>query len=152
MQFIEPYIKCKHGLAKPEYLLPELEPILKNTYGYAIYQEQVIRIAVEIAGYTMGQADMLRRAMGKKKKEVMDAEREKFITGCLKQNHSKEIADKLFDYMMPFADYGFNKSHSAAYAQLAYITAYLKAHYPIEFMAARLTADMNHPDKLIISL
>jgi|688.fasta_scaffold03899_22 DNA polymerase-3 subunit alpha len=152
MQFIDPYIKCKHGLAKPEYLLPELEPILKNTYGYAIYQEQVIRIAVEIAGYSMGQADMLRRAMGKKKKEVMDAERVKFIAGCINQGHSEEIANKLFDYMLPFADYGFNKSHSAAYAQLAYITAYLKAHYPIEFMAARLTADMAHPDKLIVAL
>ena len=152
MQFIEPYIKCKHGLAKPEYIIPELEPILANTYGYAIYQEQVIRIAVEIAGYSMGQADMLRRAMGKKKKEVMDAEREKFIAGCIKKGHTDEIANKLFDYMLPFADYGFNKSHSAAYAQLAYITAYLKAHYPIEFMAARLTADMSHPDKLIIAL
>jgi DNA polymerase-3 subunit alpha len=152
MQFIEPYIKCKHGLAKPEYLLPELVPILSNTYGYAIYQEQVIMIAVAIAGYSLGQGDMLRRAMGKKKKEVMDAEREKFVNGCVNKGHQKEIADKLFDYMMPFADYGFNKSHSAAYAQLAFITAYLKAHYPIEFMAARLTADMSHPDKLIIAL
>jgi DNA polymerase III subunit alpha len=152
MQFIEPYIKCKHGEREPEYLIPELKPILQNTYGYAIYQEQVIRIAVDIAGYSMGQADLLRRAMGKKKKEIMDAEKEKFVKGCIEKGFTQEIGEKLFDYMLPFVDYGFNKSHSAAYAIIGYWTAYLKAHFPIEFMAARLTADMSHPDKLIVAL
>ena len=152
MQFIEPYIKCKHKEREPEYLIPELKPILQNTYGYAIYQEQVIRIAVDIAGYSMGEADLLRRAMGKKKKEIMDAEREKFVKGCIEHGHNEEIGNKLFDYMKPFADYGFNKSHSAAYAIIGYWTAYLKAHYLIEFMAARLTADMSHPDKLVVAL
>ncbi len=152
MQFIEPYIQCKHGLKQPEYLIPELEPILNKTFGFAIYQEQVIKIAVEIGGYSMGEADLLRRAMGKKKKEIMDAEKEKFVKGCIANGYGPEVGEKLFDYMLPFADYGFNKSHSAAYAMIGYWTAYLKAHYPIEFMAARMTADMSHPDKLTIAL
>ncbi len=148
MQFIQPYIDCKHGLNEPEYIIDELKPILKSTYGFAIYQEQVIRIAVDIAGYSMGEADLLRRAMGKKVKEIMDGEKIKFFEGCKKKGFSEEIAEKLFDYLMPFADYGFNKSHSAGYAHLAYQTAYLKAHYPLEFLAGLMQADLETPDKL----
>ncbi|MEI6462428.1 MAG: DNA polymerase III subunit alpha, partial [bacterium] len=148
MQFIPDYIACKHGQKEPSYLIPELEPILKKTYGFAIYQEQVIRIAVEIAGYSMGEADILRRAMGKKIKEVMAAEREKFIAGCIKRGHTKEVAEKLFEYLMPFADYGFNKSHAAGYAMIAYQTAYLKTHYPIEFVGGLMQSDLVVADKL----
>ncbi|MDQ5981741.1 MAG: polymerase subunit alpha [Patescibacteria group bacterium] len=152
MKLIPEYIACKHGEKDPEYLIPELEPILSNTYGFAIYQEQVIRIAVEIAGYTMGEADLLRRAMGKKIPELMKSEEVRFVEGCVKAGFSKDIGKKLFEYMMPFADYGFNKAHAAGYAMLAYWTAYLKAHYPLEFMCARLTADMGAGDKLSIAL
>ena len=152
MQFIEGYIKCRHGEKEPEYITPALEPILGNTYGYLIYQEQVIRIVVDIGGYTMGQADILRKAMGKKIMSIMDKEKPKFIAGCIKNGHSKEIAEQLFEYMLNFANYGFNKAHSAGYAMIGYWTAYLKAHYPLEFMCARLTADMEKPDKLQIAL
>jgi DNA polymerase-3 subunit alpha len=148
MQFIPDYIECKHGRKEPVYLIPELEPIVKNTYGFAIYQEQVIRIVVDIAGYTMGEADILRRAMGKKIKEIMLAEKPKFIEGCVKRGHSNEVAEKLFEYLMPFADYGFNKAHAAGYAMIAYQTAYLKAHYPIEFTIGLLESDLETADKL----
>ena len=152
MKYIPEYIACKHGKKEPEYLIPELEPILSKTYGFAIYQEQVIRIAVDIAGYTMGEADILRRAMGKKIAEVMKAEEERFVQGCVKQGYKESIGRKLFEFMLPFADYGFNKSHSAGYAVIAYWNAYLKAHYPMEYMCARLTSDMHMPDKLTIAL
>ena len=148
MQFIPAYIDCKHGRKEPDYLIPELEPIVKNTYGFAIYQEQVIRIAVDIAGYTMGEADILRRAMGKKVKEIMIAEKAKFLEGCVKRGHTNEVAEKLFEYLMPFADYGFNKAHAAGYAMIAYQTAYLKAHYPIEFTIGLLESDLETADKL----
>lgn len=152
MKYIPEYIDCKHGKKKPEYLIPELVPLLQKTYGFAIYQEQVIRIAVDIAGYTMGEADVLRRAMGKKIPEVMKAEEARFIEGCKKRGFSEEIGKKLFEYLMPFADYGFNKAHAAGYAVIGYWTAYLKAHFPIEFMAARLSAVMDAPDKLTVAL
>lgn len=152
MKYIPEYIACKHGKKEPEYLIPELEPILSKTYGFAIYQEQVIRIAVDIAGYTMGEADILRRAMGKKIAEVMKSEEERFVQGCVKQGYKESIGRKLFEFMMPFADYGFNKSHSAGYAVIAYWNAYLKAHYPMEYMCARLTAVMDMPDKLTVAL
>ncbi len=152
MQFIQGYIDCKHGKKQPEYITPELEPILGNTFGYIIYQEQVLRIAVDIAGYSMGQADVLRRAMGKKVMAIMQKEGETFKAGCIKNGFSEEIATKLFDYLVEFANYGFNKAHSATYAVLGYWTAYLKAHYPLEFMAARMTSVMNFPDKLTVAL
>ena len=152
MQFIQPYIDCKHGKKDQEYLIPELKPILGNTYGYLIYQEQVIRIAVDIAGYSMGQADILRRAMGKKVMAIMNAQEKTFVDGCIKNGYTEEIGKKLFEYMVEFANYGFNKAHSAAYGVIGYWTAYLKAHFPVEFMCARLTADMSHPDKLIVAL
>lgn len=152
MQFIQPYIDCKHGKKEQEYIIPELKPILGNTYGFLIYQEQVIRIAVDIAGYTMGQADILRRAMGKKVMAIMNAEEQTFVEGCVKNGFSKEIGKKIFEYIVEFANYGFNKAHSAAYGVIGYWTAYLKAHFPVEFMCARLTSDMSHPDKLIVAL
>lgn len=152
MQFIPGYIDCKFGRKNPEYITAALEPILGSTYGYLIYQEQVMRIAVDIAGYTMGEADVLRKAMGKKIMEVMLKEESRFVEGCIKNGHGEEVGKKLFEYMINFANYGFNKAHAAAYAVVAYWTAYLKAHFPLEFMSARLTADMEKPDKLTIAL
>lgn len=148
MQYIDPYINRKYGREKVEYLIPEMEPIVQKTYGFAIYQEQVIRIAVDIAGYTMGQADELRRAMGKKIKEVMDAEEPKFKAGVLKKGFNQKIADQLWEYMLPFADYGFNKAHSASYAVVTYWTAYLKAHFPLEYMAALLEHHLQNVDEV----
>lgn len=152
MQFIPGYIACKHGKQEPEYLVKELEPILQSTYGFIIYQEQVIRIAVDIAGYSMGQADILRRAMGKKVMSIMQEQKKIFVDGCVKNGFSEEIGTQLFDHLLEFANYGFNKAHSATYAVLGYWTAYLKAHYPREFMCARLTSVMNFPDKLTVAL
>ena len=152
MQFIDPYINCKHGKSTPTYLVPEMEEILQKTYGFAIYQEQVIRIAVDVAGYTMGEADMLRRAMGKKKLSVMKKEEAKFIKGVTKKGHNKQIADKIWEYLLPFADYGFNKAHAASYAMVSYWTAYLKAHFPIQFVAALIESDINDYDRLVIDI
>lgn len=148
MQYITPYINRKYGKEKVTYLIPEMESIVSDTFGFAIYQEQVIRIAVDIGGYTMGEADMLRRAMGKKVKEIMDKEGEKFVLKCLAKGFTEEIANKLFDYMKPFADYGFNKSHSAGYAMIAYQTAYLKANYPVEFLAGVMQTDLEDSKKI----
>jgi DNA polymerase-3 subunit alpha len=146
---VDDYINVKHG-AKAEYAHPLLEPILKPTNGVILYQEQVMQIAREMALYTLGGADMLRRAMGKKKPEEMAKERGKFLSGSV-QNHVDEgIATYVFDLMEKFAGYGFNKSHSAAYALVAYQTAWLKAHYPAAFMAAVLSSDMDNTDKVVI--
>jgi len=142
------YIKCRHGEKKAEYIHPKLEPILKETYGMILYQEQVMEIASKLAGYSMGEADLLRRGMGKKKVKMIQDERERFIQGAFKEGIKKEIASEIFDQMEYFAGYGFNKSHSAAYALLAYQTAYLKAKYPSEFMAALLSSVMNNLDKV----
>jgi len=141
MQFIPDYIERKHGKQKIEYLHPKLEPILRDTYGICIYQEQLMKIAQEICGFTLGEADVLRKAVGKKIKELLDAQEAKFVNGAIKNGVSKKIAAELWRWVLPFASYGFNKSHSAAYATIAYQTAYLKAHYPIEFMAAVLTSE-----------
>ncbi len=148
MGYIPDYIERKHGRKDIEYLHPDMKGLLGETMGYAIYQEQVMAIAVEMAGYSIGEADLLRRAMGKKKKEILDAEKPKFIDGMLKKGYTQELADQVFAYMLPFADYGFNKSHSACYAVVAYRTAYLKAHHPIEFVVGLMQADMGHTDKL----
>jgi len=131
------------------YPLPELEPILKETYGVILYQEQVMQIAQTLAGYTLGGADLLRRAMGKKKPEEMAQQRSVFTAGAVARGVRERLAEHIFDLMEKFAGYGFNKSHSAAYALLAYQTAYLKAHYPAAFMAAVLSADMDHTDKVV---
>lgn len=137
---VEDFIQRKHGKIPLSYLHPSLEPILRDTYGVILYQEQVMRIASELAGFTLGQADLLRRAMGKKQPEVLAAQRNLFLEGTTKRGLPGEIAGKVFDLMEYFAGYGFNASHSAAYALVAYQTAYLKAHYPAEMMAALLTS------------
>jgi DNA polymerase-3 subunit alpha len=146
---VDDYINVKHG-AKAEYAHPILVPILKPTNGVILYQEQVMQIAREMAGYTLGGADMLRRAMGKKKPEEMAKQREIFTTGAVANGIDEGIATYIFDLMEKFAGYGFNKSHSAAYALVAYQTAWLKAHYPAEFMAAVLSADMDNTDKVVV--
>lgn len=145
----EDFINRKHGRAKVEYPHPVVEPILRPTYGIIVYQEQVMQIAQELAGYTLGAADLLRRAMGKKKPEEMAKQREIFTKGAQERNVKLDAAKSIFDLMEKFADYGFNKSHSAAYALVTYQTAWLKAHYPAEFMAAVLSSDMDHTDKVV---
>ncbi len=142
------FIQRKHGRKEIEYLHPLLEPILKPTYGVILYQEQVMRIASDLAGFSLGQADMLRRAMGKKKPEIIAAMKQDFMDGAEKNNVDRNIAAKVFELIEYFAGYGFNKSHSAAYAIVAYQTAYLKAHYPVEFMAALLTSVMDSADRV----
>ncbi|PPD40868.1 MAG: DNA polymerase III subunit alpha, partial [Methylomonas sp.] len=146
---VDDYINVKHG-AKAEYAHPLLEPILKPTNGVILYQEQVMQIAREMASYTLGGADMLRRAMGKKKPEEMAKERAKFTEGAVANQIAERIASYIFDLMEKFAGYGFNKSHSAAYALVAYQTAWLKAHYPAAFMAAVLSSDMDNTDKVVV--
>ncbi|MBI2087475.1 MAG: DNA polymerase III subunit alpha [Deltaproteobacteria bacterium] len=148
----EEYIKRKHGRQKIRYLDPALEPILKDTHGVIVYQEQVMQIAQRLAGYSMGEADILRRAMGKKDPMEMASQRERFIQGAVKNRIDTKRAGEIFDQMETFARYGFNKSHSAAYALISYQTAYLKAHYPVEFMAALLSSEMGDTDKVIKNL
>jgi DNA polymerase III subunit alpha len=148
MENIPRYIAVKHGLERPDYLHPELEGILKETHGIMIYQEQVMQIAQVLAGYTLGGADLLRRAMGKKIQAEMDAQRALFVKGALERKVDQRRAELIFDQMAKFAGYGFNKSHAAAYALVAYQTAYLKANYPVEFLAASMTLDMGNTDKL----
>ena len=148
----EEYIKRKHGKEKIRYLHPLLETILKDTYGVIVYQEQVMQIAQVLGGYTMGDADMLRRAMGKKDPEEMAAQRERFVEGARGKKIDDKIAAEIFDQMETFARYGFNKSHSAAYALVSYQTAYLKTHYPVEFIATLMTSEMGDTDKVIKNL
>ncbi len=145
---VDHYIESRHGLRQPDYLHPALESILAETFGLILYQEQVIEIASKLAGYSMGEADLLREGMGKKKKELIANERERFIRGAHANGIEKEIAEHIFNQMEYFAGYGFNKSHSTAYAMLAYQTAYLKVKYPAEFMAALLSSVMNNLDKV----
>ena len=148
MDSIPTYIKVKKGEEKPDYMHPMLEPILKETYGIMIYQEQVMQISRVMADFTLGGADLLRRIMGKKKAELLPPEREKFIKGAKAKGVDEKVANAVFDKMAKFAEYGFNKAHAAAYAFIAYQTAYLKAHYPVEFMAATMTLDKINTDKL----
>jgi DNA polymerase-3 subunit alpha len=147
---IDDYIKRKHGEDEVTYIHPKLEPILEETYGVIVYQEQVIKIAVELAGYTAGEGDILRKAMGKKVKVIMEQQRKSFKDGCRKNGIDNAIADTVFEQIETFARYGFNKSHAAGYSYLAYQTAYLKAHYPREFVAASLTSEMGNTDRVII--
>ncbi len=146
---VQDFIRRKHGEIPNEYDLPELEPILKDTYGVIVYQEQVMQIAQVLAAYTLGEADLLRRAMGKKNPEEMAKQKSRFLDGARAKKIDAAKADKIFDLMAKFAEYGFNKSHSAAYALVAYQTAYLKAHYPVEFMTALLTNDRANTDKVV---
>ncbi len=145
------FIAHKHGRQEIEYLHPLMEPILKETYGVMLYQEQVMRSVSELAGFTLAEADLLRRAMGKKKKDVMAAQREKFVLGCeAKHEIAPDLAHKIFDTIYKFAGYGFNKSHSVAYALISFQTAYLKANYPVEYMTALLTHSMDNTDKVVL--
>jgi len=145
---VDDFIKRKHGELRVTYDLPELEPILKETYGIILYQEQVMQIAGVISGYSMGEADILRRAMGKKEPAVMAAQKERFVTGAVQRGTPAPKAEALFHLIEKFAGYGFNKSHSAAYAYITYQTAYVKAHYPLEFLAALFTSEINNPTTL----
>jgi DNA polymerase-3 subunit alpha len=147
---VDDFVETKHGRATANYPLPELKPILEETYGVIVYQEQVMKISSVLAGYSLGDADILRRAMGKKIVEVMEQEKVKFMAGAIKKNVDAKKAEYVFDLMAKFAGYGFNKSHSAAYALISYQTAYLKAHYPSQFMAALLSCDMNNTDKIVL--
>jgi len=146
---IDDFIDRKHGRKKIEYELPELKEILEETLGVIVYQEQVMQIANRLAGYSLGEADLLRRAMGKKKPEEMAQQRERFVEGSIQRGYAQKKIEKIFDLMAQFAGYGFNKSHSAAYALLAYHTAYLKTHYPVEFMAALLTSVTGSTDDVV---
>ncbi len=146
---IDDFIECKQGRKPIAYELPELKEILEETYGVIVYQEQVMQISNRLAGYSLGEADILRRAMGKKKAEEMAKQREKFIEGARAKGFPQRKVAKIFDLMEQFAGYGFNKSHSAAYAYLAYVTAYLKAHYPTDFMAALLTSETGNTVKVV---
>ena len=148
MSNIPIYNDCKHGKQKPDYLHPNLEEILKPTYGVIIYQEQVMQIAQKLSGFTAGQADILRKAMGKKKRAELEKQKEKFIEGAVKNSISRDIAAGIFLKIEPFAEYGFNKSHAAAYAIIAYQTAYLKTYHPNEFFAASMTMDISNQNKL----
>jgi len=148
MANIPTYCARKHGDEEPEYLHPILEPILKETFGVIIYQEQVMQIAQVMAGYSLGDADLLRRAMGKKIRAEMEKQRAIFVAGAVKNGVPTGQADTIFELLAKFADYGFNKSHAAAYALVSYHTAYMKAHYPVEFIAASMTLDLNNTDKL----
>jgi len=149
---VSDFIECKHGRKKIVYDDPRLKPILEETYGVILYQEQVMRIASELAGFTLGQADILRRAMGKKKKKEMEEQREHFIAGAFERGLTKKKAAKIFDLINYFSGYGFNKSHSAAYAVISVQTAYLKAHHRAAFMAASMTCDMGNTDRLMVLL
>ena len=146
---VDVFINRKHGREKVAYTHPNLEPVLKDTYGVIVYQEQVMQISQVLGGYSLGRADLLRRAMGKKKAEVMQAERAGFLEGCQKNSVDPKVAGEIFDLMEKFAEYGFNKSHSAAYGLITIHTAWLKAHYPVEFMAALLTSEKDNTDKVV---
>ncbi|MCS6874598.1 MAG: DNA polymerase III subunit alpha [Pyrinomonadaceae bacterium] len=145
---IDDFIDRHHGKKKVEYITPEMREILENTYGVLVYQEQIMQLAQRLAGYSLGEADMMRRAMGKKKKDEMSHHREKFISGALQKGIEREKAEQIFDLMFQFADYGFNRSHSVAYAYLAFQTAYLKAHYPEFFYTAVLSHESQNSEKI----
>ena len=152
MDWIPDFISRKHGEKEIRYLHPKLKPILEKTYGVAVYQEQVMQIAQQLAGFSLGEADVLRKAMGKKIFSLVQKEKNKFIEGCMEQGIAGHIAEKVFAFIEPFAGYGFNRSHAACYALIGYQTAYLKAHFPAEFMAALLTSDQDNIDRVAIEV
>ncbi len=152
IEWIPDYIAGKHGKKKVTYLHEKLQPILEKTYGVAIYQEQVMQMARTLAGFSMGGADILRKAVGKKIPKLLIEQKKKFIEGCVKNSINKKLAEKIFSFIEPFAGYGFNRSHAACYAFIGYQTAYLKAHFPAEFMAALLTADQQNTDRVAIEI
>ncbi len=148
MEQIPVFIESKHGLRPIKYPHADLEPVLKETYGVIVYQEQIMEVAARMAGFSLGQADLLRRAIGKKKKEILDEQRVIFVDGVESKGYGRKLGEELYDLIVKFASYGFNKSHAAAYALIAYQTAYLKANYPVEFMAALLTGVMSSSEKV----
>ncbi|MBD1380102.1 DNA polymerase III subunit alpha [Metabacillus arenae] len=148
MENIPHFIKRKHKQETVRYLHPDLEPILRNTYGVIVYQEQIMEIASKMAGFTLGEADLLRRAVGKKIKELLDKERDRFVTGCLKKGYKENTAHKLYDLIVKFANYGFNRSHSVAYSMIGFQLAYLKTHFPLYFTAALLTSVIGNDSKI----
>src|SRR6266446_1853667 len=148
MANIPTYCARKHRMEEPDYIHPKLEPILRETFGVIVYQEQVMQAAQILAGYSLGEADLLRRAMGKKIRSEMQQQRSRFVSGCVERDIERGQAEAIFELLERFADYGFNKSHAAAYALVAYQTAYMKANYPVEFLAASMTLDMGNTDKL----
>lgn len=152
MELINDFIAGKQNPQKVKYPHPDLKPILEETYGIAVYQEQCLQIAAQLAGYSLGEADNLRLAIGKKKHSIMERERKKFNQGAIDNGYSKQIAEKVWGYIERFAGYGFNKAHSASYAMIAYQTAYVKANYPVEFMAALLTSETSNTDKLSVGI
>ena len=148
MANIPTYCARKHRQEEPDYIHPKLEPVLRETFGVIVYQEQVMQAAQLLAGYSLGEADLLRRAMGKKIRSEMAKQRNRFVDGCVERGIARPQAQAIFELLERFADYGFNKSHAAAYALVAYQTAYIKANYPVEFLAASMTLDMGNTDKL----
>lgn len=152
MEWIPDFISGKHGEKRPRYLHPKLKNILDKTYGVAIYQEQLMQIARDLAGFTLGEADVLRKAIAKKIPKLLAEQKNKFISGCIKNNISKNIAESIFNFIEPFAGYGFNRSHAACYAMIAYQTAYLKANWPTQFIAALLTSDYGNTDRIAIEV
>ncbi len=146
---LDDFVERKHGRAEITYMMPELEPILEPTYGVIVYQEQVMQIVQSIGGFSLGKADMIRRAMGKKKKEIMDEAKKEFVDGAVANGFNEQKCSELFDLIIKFAGYGFNKSHSAAYAMITYQTAWLKTYYPQEFMASLLTSEQTNTDKVV---
>ena len=146
------YPELKNGRKELTYLHPDIEPILKDTYGLMLYQESVMRVAQKFAGYSLEEADNLRKACGKKIRALIAAEREKFVAGCVSEGYGEELGTALFDIIEPFADYAFNKSHSYGYGLVAYQTAWLKAHYPVEYMSALLTSVKDNKDKTAVYL
>ena len=152
IEFIKDYINGKHGRKKISYLDPRLQPILEKTYGIGVYQEQILQIARDLAGFTYGEADVLRKAVGKKIKKLLAEQEDKMISGLIQNGLDSKTARAIWDFILPFARYGFNRSHAACYAMIAYQTAFLKANYPVEFMAALLTADQNNLDRVAIEI
>ncbi|NCN07208.1 DNA polymerase III subunit alpha [Candidatus Falkowbacteria bacterium] len=152
MEYIPHYIDGKHGRKKPVYLHPKLQPILEKTYGVAVYQEQLLQIARDLAGFSYGEADILRKAVGKKIKALLDEQEVKIVSGMVKNGIDEQVAKNIWEFILPFAAYGFNRSHAACYAMIAYQTAYLKANYPAEYMAALLTSDQGNADRIAIEV
>ncbi len=153
MEYIPQYIQGKHDNKSVKYIDKSLEPILYKTYGIAVYQEQVLRIARDFAGFSLGEADILRKAIGKKIASILDQQRKKFIEGAISNGFKKKLAEKIFDdIIVPFSGYGFNRSHAVCYARIAYETAYLRANYPVEFMAAMMTTDRNKTDRIVLAM
>ena len=152
IELIPDYIAGKHGFKKPHYLHPKLKPILEKTYGVAVFQEQVLQIVRDLAGFSLGEADFLRKAVGKKIRKLLQEQKIKFLQGCVKNKIPKSVAEKIFAFIEPFAGYAFNLAHASCYAMIAYQTAYLKANYPVEFMASLLTADQRDTDRIAIEV